>query len=301
MVHKILMDPATNRARGLLYVDRVTKKSHELTARAVILCAQSQESTRILLNSGTREHPTGLANSSGALGHYLTAHVRSGGGRGDFPELSHKKSFAGPNKPVGIYVARFRNLKNDPPYKKFLRGYGYEGESASNFNFNAPGFGTAFKQSVLQSRESFEITGFGEVLPRFDNFVEIDAEKKDIFGIPVLKIHMSDARKRACHDQRHGRLRRRNARSRRRQKYPHLRQPERPALGPARSRHRPHGRQPQNIRPKPIPANSRRKKRLRDGRLGFTTNPCQNPTLTIMALTVRSCDHLLDELKHQNL
>src|ERR1700760_526474 len=195
MVHKIIMDPTTNRARGLLYVDRVTKKSHELTARAVVLCAQSQESTRILLNSGTREHPNGLANSSGALGHYLTAHVRSGGGKGEFPEFSHKKTASGPNKPVGIYVARFRNLKNDPPYKKFLRGYGYEGESASNFNFRAPGFGNAFKQSVQQSRESFEITGFGEVLPRFDNFVEIDAEKKDIFGIPVLKIQMSDGEK----------------------------------------------------------------------------------------------------------
>jgi len=31
---------------------------------------------------------------------------------------------------------------------------------------------------------------------------------------------------------------------------------------------------------------------------GFTSNPCQNPTLTIMALCVRSCDFLMNELKH---
>jgi choline dehydrogenase-like flavoprotein len=30
---------------------------------------------------------------------------------------------------------------------------------------------------------------------------------------------------------------------------------------------------------------------------GFTSNPCQNPTLTIMALCVRSCDYLMDEMK----
>src|SRR5437660_10217455 len=30
---------------------------------------------------------------------------------------------------------------------------------------------------------------------------------------------------------------------------------------------------------------------------GFTSNPCQNPTLTIMALCVRSCDYLMSELK----
>ena len=40
--------------------------------------------------------------------------------------------------------------------------------------------------------ESFSLTGFGEVLPRWDNFVEIDTEVKDVYGIPVLKIHMSD-------------------------------------------------------------------------------------------------------------
>jgi choline dehydrogenase-like flavoprotein len=34
---------------------------------------------------------------------------------------------------------------------------------------------------------------------------------------------------------------------------------------------------------------------------GFTSNPCQNPTLTIMALCVRSCDYLLGELKTNSL
>jgi choline dehydrogenase-like flavoprotein len=30
---------------------------------------------------------------------------------------------------------------------------------------------------------------------------------------------------------------------------------------------------------------------------GFTSSACQNPTLTIMALAVRSCDFLLNEMK----
>jgi len=142
-------------------------------------------------NSATREYPNGLANSSGVLGHYLTAHVRSGGGSGDFPTLGRKHTLGGPVKPVGIYVARFRNLKGQPPHKKFLRGFGYEGESSIDFNFHAPGFGAAYKKAVLESRASLDVTGFGEVLPRWDNFVEIDPQVTDIFGIPVLKIHMS--------------------------------------------------------------------------------------------------------------
>jgi choline dehydrogenase-like flavoprotein len=31
----------------------------------------------------------------------------------------------------------------------------------------------------------------GECLPRFDNFVELDPEKKDAWGIPALRIHAS--------------------------------------------------------------------------------------------------------------
>jgi choline dehydrogenase-like flavoprotein len=34
---------------------------------------------------------------------------------------------------------------------------------------------------------------------------------------------------------------------------------------------------------------------------GFTSNPCQNPTLTIMSLAVRSCDFLMSELKRNAL
>src|SRR5213080_1834210 len=131
MVYKVLVDAAHNRANGVLYIDRVTRQHQKLLSRVLILCAQAQESVRILLNSATREYPNGLANSSGVLGHYLTAHVRSGGGSGEFPSFALKPApeGGGPHKPMGVYIARFRNLPNTPPYKKFLRGYGYEGGS----------------------------------------------------------------------------------------------------------------------------------------------------------------------------
>src|SRR5262249_23251575 len=141
MVHKVLVDESSNRVTGVAYVDRNTKQTRELRARVVLLCAQTQESTRILLNSATRVYPNGLANSSSVLGHYLTAHVRSGGGSGEFPSFGAQPSLGAPIKPVGIYVPRFRNLKGEAQAKNFLRGYGYEGESALDFNWTAPGFG----------------------------------------------------------------------------------------------------------------------------------------------------------------
>src|SRR5262249_23659277 len=90
MIYKVLIDSAHNHANSVLYIDRVTRQPQKLLSRMVILCAQAQESVRILLNSATREYPNGLANSSGVLEHYLTAHVRSGGGSGDFPSTGAK-------------------------------------------------------------------------------------------------------------------------------------------------------------------------------------------------------------------
>ncbi len=51
MVYKVLTDPSTNKATGVMYIDRVTREVKEVRARAVLLCAQALESARILLNS----------------------------------------------------------------------------------------------------------------------------------------------------------------------------------------------------------------------------------------------------------
>ena len=56
---------------------------------------------------------------------------------------------------------------------------------------NAPGYGNAFKKAVLDPLTAINLVGFGEVLPRFDNFVEIDPTVVDKFGIPVLRITMT--------------------------------------------------------------------------------------------------------------
>jgi choline dehydrogenase-like flavoprotein len=297
MVHKVIMDTDRNRARGVLYVDRNTRQPREIYARTVILCAQTQESTRILLNSRNTQYPNGLANSSGVLGHYLTAHIRSAGGSGEFPNLGNKHSLGGPNKPVGIYVARFRNLKKDPPYKKFLRGYGYEGESSTDFSWGAPGFGEAYKKALREPRTSLEITGFGEVLPRLENFVEIDPQVKDVFGIPVLKIHMADSENERAMIQDMGdsageMLEAAGAKNIHTRAHPSAPRWALHEAGTARM-----GADAKKSVLNQFQQTHDVKNLFVMDASGFTSNPCQNPTLTIMTLAVRSCDYLMGELR----
>ena len=303
MVHKVLMDHDHNRAKGVLYVDRNTRQPQELFSRAVILCAQAQESVRILLNSATREHPNGLANSSGVLGHYLTAHVRSAGGSGEFPSFDAKPFVegGGPHKPMGVYIARFRNIPNAPPSKKFLRGFGYEGGSRTNFDWSAAGFGEAYKKALLEPRTTVSITGFGEVLPRWDNFVEIDPEVKDTYGIPVLRIHMSDGENERAMIQDMGdsageMLEAAGAKNIRTYVEPSAPRWAVHEAGIARM-----GSDPKKSVLNPFQRAHDIQNLFVMDASGFTSNPCQNPTLTIMALCVRSCDYLMSEFKRDNI
>lgn len=55
-----------------------------------------------------------------------------------------------------------------------------------------PGFGADFKRSVRESRPwNISLGGFGECLPEFDNYCELDKQKVDAWGMPVLHISMA--------------------------------------------------------------------------------------------------------------
>src|SRR5213076_2616164 len=118
--------------------------------KAVILCAQALESTRILLNSSTREYSKGLANSSGMLGHYLMDHVVGGGSSGTFADFDIRPSANPPNRPNGVYLVRFRNTPATGKHPHFIRGYGFQGGSTPEFSMDAPGIGAEYKKAVKQ-------------------------------------------------------------------------------------------------------------------------------------------------------
>ena len=301
MVSKVLMDHDRTRATGVLYLDRNTHQPREIHARTVVLCAQTYESVRILLNSANLRYPSGLANSSGVLGRYLTAHVKSGGGSGDLPSFGAKPTLNGPNRPTGVYVARFRNTEKGPPSKNFLRGYGFEGGSSVGFNWGASGFGDAYKQALHEPQAGLQMTGFGEVLPRWDNFVEIDRNVKDRYGIPVLRISMSDgdnerAMVKDMAESAGEMLEAAGAKN------------INTFANPSAPRWAVHeaGIARMGINPKTSVLNQFQQSHdiqnlfVMDAS-GFTSNPCQNPTLTIMALCVRSCDYLMGEMKRGNI
>lgn len=297
VVSHVDMDPKKDRARGVTYVDRITRKSYQVNARAVILCAQALESTRILLNSTNAGHSGGLGNSSGLLGKYLMDHAVGAGASGELRDFDFKKSASDPARPNGIYIVRFRNLKGGPRHPRFIRGYGFQGGSAPNFYFDAEGFGAAYKQAVKEGVYGIRLTGFGESLARKDNFCEIDPQLKDAWGIPALRIQMThgsnesammdDAAAAAAEMLEAAGAR--NIVLNSKVAMPGMAIHE---VGTARM-----GNDPKkSVLNAYNQTHDVKNLFVTDGSC-FVSSACQNPTLTMMAITARACDHLIERFK----
>jgi choline dehydrogenase-like flavoprotein len=301
VVSHVDMEPRSNKVRGVTFIHRATRESKQVRGKAVVLCAQALESTRILLNSSTSEYPKGLANSSGLLGHYLMDHVVGGGASGIFDDLRELPSANPPDRPNGIYLVRFRNTPATGKHPHFIRGYGYQGGSMPNFALDAPGLGADYKKAVKQGRYEVSLGAFGESLANFDNFCEIDPSLKDAWGIPALRISMSHGKNEAdlMHDAGVSAAEMlesagaKNISLRTGVEMPGMAIHE---VGTARM------------------GNDRKKSVLNpfcqshdvpnlivaDGSC-FVSSGCQNPTLTMMAIAVRACDHLIDRFQRKEV
>jgi len=190
IVSEVILDPATGRAAGVRVIDANTREVMDFKARVVVLGAGTLDSMRILLNSKSPRHPAGLGNSSGLLGCYLSEHIMGIRGSGFIPMRIGTEPTLDDGRPITPYVVRFRNVTDRHP--DFIRGYHFQGGGGSTefpgFAADLPGFGKAFKSSVRRHYPALmSLGGFGEVLPRKENRVSLDAEVKDAWGIPVLR------------------------------------------------------------------------------------------------------------------
>jgi len=182
IVKRITVDPATGKATGAEFIDRLTRKTETASANVVVLCASTIESVRLLLNSASAKHPNGLGNSSGLLGRYFMDQCPSlmfgsvpGSHGWEMDDSAPPDPFYVPSG--GIYIPRFQNL-DSVTNPKFRRGFAFQG--------------TVGRGYVPDDRPAmFGLMGFGETLPYFDNTITLNPRRKDAWGIPVPHLKCS--------------------------------------------------------------------------------------------------------------
>jgi choline dehydrogenase-like flavoprotein len=183
------------RAEAVSYIDKPSRTEKRVHAKSFVLAASACESARLLLNSRSSLFPDGLANSSGAVGRYLMDTVGSAGA-GYFPQL--EKMPAHNHDGVGgmhMYIPWWKfDRKNE-----FLRGYHIEfyggrgmpgvGEFDDVCDY-FEGYGVGLKQRCRSMYGTFiGFDGRGEMIANENCYCDIDPDTVDQWGIPVLRFH----------------------------------------------------------------------------------------------------------------
>jgi len=186
VVHSIIYDEKKGRATGVRVIDAHTKEVIEYYARIIFVNAASTNTNLILLNSKSNRFPNGLGNDSGILGKYFAFHNYRARISAEYDGFMD--STTGGGRPTSAYIPRFRNVHKQET--DFLRGYasGFGGGRYSGGK--ADGFGTALKDNLAKKDPGPWHVGsqmMGETIPKESNFLSLDPNKKDEWGIPQLK------------------------------------------------------------------------------------------------------------------
>jgi choline dehydrogenase-like flavoprotein len=285
---RVNVSPDGRRATGVAYLDAGSGAEREVEGRVVVLCASTIESTRLLLNSAGEQHPDGLANSSGTLGRYLMDHIHCIGLDGAAPSPPR-----GMDDPLsdGCYIPSFRGI--DEPGEGFARGYGIALQIAPREG----GFLSRLAGSRRGKGGWFWIRACGEVLPNRDNRITIDPEKVDAWGIPAVHLECrygENERAMAADQVRTMRELAEVANLEAHEVHSELKPPgfSIHEIGTARMGSDPESSvlDPHN-RAWDVP-----NLYVTDGSC-FVSGGFQNPTLTMLAITARACDHVAATLR----
>jgi choline dehydrogenase-like flavoprotein len=195
-------------ATGISFINKFDLQEYEVKGRTVVLAASACESARLLLNSKSARHPNGLANNSGVVGKYL--HDSTGADMGGIiPELFDRKRYNedgvggmhvyspwwGDNKkldfPRGYHIEYWGGMQQ-PAYGFGMGMEGLNGKFPVNgVQKEAGGYGASLKQDQrFFYGAGVGMSGRGESIALESNYCEIDPQVVDKFGIPVLKFNV---------------------------------------------------------------------------------------------------------------
>jgi choline dehydrogenase-like flavoprotein len=171
------------RVKSLHYWDVQDRTYREVRAKSFVLAAGCIESTQILLNSK-------IANSSGLVGHHLTEHIY-GSVEGYLPQLMGRPIVNEDSNGANVFIP---DLTKNWRGNKFIRGYQIYPTGGipetTLVGMNLPGFGQEWKKKIRQYyTANVSVLMQGEVLPYRANRIEVDERLRDDAGIPGVRFH----------------------------------------------------------------------------------------------------------------
>lgn len=201
LVREVAVDK-NGKPNGIIFINKDDNTEYKINAKIVVLAASACESARILLNSKSTYHKNGLGNSSNMVGKYL--HDSTGTNNMAFiPDLMNRKTYNEDGMGnMHLYTPWWLdNKKLDFPRGYHIEiggglgapmyGFGFDFNNLNKFfGLQVGGYGDRVREEVKKYYGStIFFAARGESVAMKDNYCEIDPEKKDKYGIPVLRFN----------------------------------------------------------------------------------------------------------------
>lgn len=186
-VVKIHTSVGGSKATGVSYIDKSDNTVHTEQAKLVITANNPIEIPRLLLNSANAAHPNGIGNSSDQIGRNFFAHL-SMIGVGVVNECISAS--------IGYNMANIMSLDFCAPEEnsEYVGGYSIQSLNGAGAGVMAADpyaglHGVALKDALRAYNYSLFMVAFCEGLPVEDNRISLEAGNFDDYGVVRAKVH----------------------------------------------------------------------------------------------------------------
>lgn len=298
LVNKVIYDDKKGKAVGVELIDTETQEVIEYYSKIIFLNAATLGTAFILLNSISSSFPNGLGNNSDHVGRNLMDHHKQAGAYAKVDGYEDQYYFG--RRPTGIYIPRFRNMREK--HKDFIRGFGFQGGASRSGWGSTEGIGAELKIAAQTPGPwHLGLGGFGECLPYQENRVTLNTKQKDKYGRATLTVNceFKENEKAMQQDMANSAAELLEAAG-----YKDI-NPYINTSFPGNANHE-MGTARMGKSSKTSVLNAFNQMHevknvfITDGSC-MTSSACVNPSLTYMALTARSCDYAVKELRKGNI
>ena len=190
VVHSVLYDEQTGKAKGVKVIDANTKEENVYNADVVFLNAGAINSVAILLNSKSNKYPNGLGNDNGQMGKYFAFHNYRARITADCPGFEDKVMEG--RTPTNVYMPRYVNLNEKT--ENFKGAYGVAIYTARYRKKETKAIGTELVNQLMKDKNYMPWTIYsmmmGETLPKAENSISLSTTEVDQYGIPLVNFNV---------------------------------------------------------------------------------------------------------------
>jgi choline dehydrogenase-like flavoprotein len=190
------------RVNEVRYFDRETRAQNVAKGKVVVVACACAQSVALLQMSKSSRFSTGLANSSGELGKNFIPHITAGFEAFLTPFIG-KPSINEEGFLDHAYVPSFMHSKKRDYPRSFGVQFNYQNQRSVGWAKNVRGMGKSYKDAIKARYPAYlTFTGYQEMLPNPDSYIDLDPAAPDEYGLPRARRHwkLSDGDMRLYND-----------------------------------------------------------------------------------------------------